>query len=227
MTRGATTARGLDRLVNFSDATVAIALTLLVLPLVELPGDGRDAAAVLADGGSELLGFGVSFAVVGRLWVAHHAVFEDVRAYDGTLLALGFVWLGGIVLVPFATALLTAADDGPDALADVLYLATLVLTCLALMGVQARLRRRPALVRPGAVVDTTGGLVAVGLLVVALVLAALVPAVGMLWVLLLALSGPVGRVVRSRTAAGRAAEEGHGRDDGVPGDEAREPAGPA
>ena len=29
---------GFDRLVNFSDATVAIAMTLLVLPLVDLGG---------------------------------------------------------------------------------------------------------------------------------------------------------------------------------------------
>ena len=33
------TERGFDRIVNFSDATVAIAMTLLVLPLVELGGD--------------------------------------------------------------------------------------------------------------------------------------------------------------------------------------------
>lgn len=205
MARRATTERGLDRLVNFSDATVAIALTLLVLPLVDLAGDARgptSAAAVLAEGWSQLLGFAVSFVVVARLWVAHHAVFEDVRAYDGTLVALGFVWLGGIVLVPFATALLTAADEGPDALADVLYLGTLVVTCLALVAVQVHLRRTPALVRPGAVVDATGGLVATGLLLVALVLAALAPRVGMVWVLLLVLSAPVERLVRGRRSGG-------------------------
>jgi uncharacterized membrane protein len=36
------TERGFDRIVNFSDATVAIAMTLLVLPLVDLGrGHGR------------------------------------------------------------------------------------------------------------------------------------------------------------------------------------------
>jgi uncharacterized membrane protein len=36
------TERGLDRLVTFLDAVVAIAITLLVLPLVELLGEGHD-----------------------------------------------------------------------------------------------------------------------------------------------------------------------------------------
>lgn len=44
--RPARTERGLDRVVNFSDATVAIAITILVLPLVELaPRSPATAAA--------------------------------------------------------------------------------------------------------------------------------------------------------------------------------------
>ena len=33
------TGRGFERLVNFTDAVIAIAVTLLVLPLVEIPGE--------------------------------------------------------------------------------------------------------------------------------------------------------------------------------------------
>ena len=60
---GFATQRGLDRLVNFSDATVAIALTVLVLPLVELAGQTQSGGvdAFLTDHRSVILAFLVSF----------------------------------------------------------------------------------------------------------------------------------------------------------------------
>ena len=48
------TERGFDRIVNFSDATVAIAMTLLVLPLVELGGDTEPGRQPLAPAQREL-----------------------------------------------------------------------------------------------------------------------------------------------------------------------------
>ncbi|MBD0324039.1 MAG: DUF1211 domain-containing protein, partial [Aldersonia sp.] len=64
-----TTQRGLDRLVNFSDATVAIAVTVLVLPLTDLAGQGnRGVVDILADHGSVIGAFLVSFSVIAVLW---------------------------------------------------------------------------------------------------------------------------------------------------------------
>ena len=43
---GPTTERGLDRVVNFSDAVVAIAITLIILPLVDLAQEHDDGSVV-------------------------------------------------------------------------------------------------------------------------------------------------------------------------------------
>jgi uncharacterized membrane protein len=131
------TERGLDRLVNFSDAVVAIAITLLVLPLVDLPSElattpFRD---VMREHSWSLIGFAVSFLVIARLWRVHHQIFERVRDYSPGLVWLNFTWLFTIVLLPFPTALL-GSNDLPDATRpiDTLYLATLTVSSAALAG---------------------------------------------------------------------------------------------
>ena len=75
-----------DRLVFFTDAVVAIAITLLVLPLVDVvpvaAQNGQSATEVITDHQPEVFGFLLSFAVITRLWFAHHNFFRHVRAYS-------------------------------------------------------------------------------------------------------------------------------------------------
>ena len=78
--------RGLERLVLFSDAVVAIALTLLILPLTDVEIEpGQTLMELLRNNSGKLLAFGISFAVIARYWRGHHSIFKDVRAYDGRL----------------------------------------------------------------------------------------------------------------------------------------------
>ena len=73
------TERGFDRIVNFSDATVAIAMTLLVLPLVELGGDtepGDSLWHLLSENSNAIFGFLLGFLVIWSMWVNHHRVME-------------------------------------------------------------------------------------------------------------------------------------------------------
>lgn len=92
----------------FSDAVVAIAITLLAIDL-PVP-EGETSAEVLASvsaSGFEYLAFLISFAVIARNWVAHHRVFRWVRRADGPIVWLNLLWLFLVVINPFLTRVLT------------------------------------------------------------------------------------------------------------------------
>lgn len=114
---------GLGRLLAFSDGVFAIAFTILVLDL-EVPDDLSPAAlrAALVGQLPHVYSALLSFAVIGRFWVAHHGMLARVRAADGPLLTLNTVLLATVALVPFAASLL--AEYGRDRLAVVIYSAT-------------------------------------------------------------------------------------------------------
>lgn len=107
------TREGFTRLITFADAVVAIALTLLVLPLTDLAGEEIDEdnfAEFINDHYPVVLSFAISFAVIWVLWRNHHRMFEHFVAYDNALMRFHFVWLATIVVLPFATALLDNTD---------------------------------------------------------------------------------------------------------------------
>jgi uncharacterized membrane protein len=72
------TERGLERLIFFSDAVVAIAITLIVLPLVD---SAREVAHMstskfLSENAYALTAAGISFVVISSFWREHHRLFE-------------------------------------------------------------------------------------------------------------------------------------------------------
>jgi uncharacterized membrane protein len=134
------TDRGFERLITFADAVVAIALTLLVLPLSELAtGLGHDTSVrqVFSENRDAFGSFALSFVVIWVLWTAHHRTMEYFDAYDGVLFRLTLVWLFTIVLLPFVTQLLTGSqyDRGAPALYEsVLLVSSLCLTAMSWWG---------------------------------------------------------------------------------------------
>ena len=98
----------LDRMILFSDAVFAIAITLLVLE-IKIPhvGDEPDSRLlqILVSMIPKFVGFFISFFVVGQYWIVHHKLFGFVDDYNGTLLWLNLFFLLSIVLMPFSTAL--------------------------------------------------------------------------------------------------------------------------
>jgi predicted permease len=85
------TERGFDRIVNFSDATVAIAMTLLVLPLVDFGGETGEHDSLwelLSENYTAIFAFVLSFLVIWSMWVNHHRVMEYFADYDSRVLFL-------------------------------------------------------------------------------------------------------------------------------------------
>jgi uncharacterized membrane protein len=141
----------LERTIMFTDAAVAIALTLLVLPLVDLAQDATQASVyeVLSDHAQDLLSFVVSFIVVSSLWSVHRGLWEVLDEYDGLLFALNSYWLLTIVFLPVPTALLST-ESGLSPTGTILYLATLVASTMLITAQTWLILWRPRLRRPHA-----------------------------------------------------------------------------
>jgi uncharacterized membrane protein len=80
---------GLERIVFFSDAVMAIAITLLILE-VRLPEGSADFSRRILALWPKYLGYFVSFWVIALYWVAHHRCFQLIRDYDRGLINLNF-----------------------------------------------------------------------------------------------------------------------------------------
>jgi uncharacterized membrane protein len=104
--------RATERLTFFSDAVVAIAVTLLA---IELPVPEGDSVAefwlsVRHDAG-HYAAFLISFAAIAAAWSNHYDLFRYARRVDGRLRTMNLGWLLVIVLNPFATKLLTTNGE--------------------------------------------------------------------------------------------------------------------
>jgi uncharacterized membrane protein len=99
--------RAAERLTFFSDAVVAIAMTLLAIDLPVPEGSSIKIfwASVEHDEG-HYASFLISFVVIAAAWRGHHELFRYAKRTDGRLLTLNTCWLLTIVLIPFATKLL-------------------------------------------------------------------------------------------------------------------------
>jgi uncharacterized membrane protein len=99
--------RGFHRLVAFDDAVVAIAITLLILPLVDSASNLHTGIKpFLRTNEPKLWAFALSFVVIGNFWWGQHQMFERVRTYNTTLVWGVFIWLFAIVALPFPTELI-------------------------------------------------------------------------------------------------------------------------
>ena len=108
------------RVESFSDAVFAIAITLLVLELIQMlhPQNGDTPIKFYLHHWEPFLAFLIGFLTILVCWVNHHHVFDYIKRTDSRLL-----WVNGFVLLmitftPFPTAILAEylGADGKMAL---------------------------------------------------------------------------------------------------------------
>ena len=102
----------LERLVFFSDAVFAIAITLLVIeihpPHLRFMASAGEHGRALAALTPQFLGFVVSFFVIGAFWAGHHRAFALARRWDDRLLGPNLMLLCAVAAMPFFTAYFSA-----------------------------------------------------------------------------------------------------------------------
>jgi uncharacterized membrane protein len=106
------TDHALERLIFFSDAVFAIAITLLIIEIhpPHLPRGAPDAAhwQALAQLIPSFTGYAISFAVIGLFWMGHHRSFALAAHYHPRILGWNMALLATIAFMPFVTAYLSA-----------------------------------------------------------------------------------------------------------------------
>lgn len=90
-----------SRLEAFTDAVIAIVMTILVL---ELHQPTTDTLAGLAGVEKKLFIYIVSFVMLAIYWNNHHHMFQLVKTIDGRVLWANNFFIFTLTLVPFATA---------------------------------------------------------------------------------------------------------------------------
>jgi uncharacterized membrane protein len=211
------TARGFDRLVFFTDAVTAIAITLLILPLVDLvPGyaahHGATVGGFLHDYWTPIWSFALSFVIIARLWMANHSVLEPVERQSTRLVVLDVGWAFTVVLLPLPTALIATLT--PERTGIALYIGTMTASSLLLTAICWEVYRHPELGgadRQRTLVSLYGvGSNAAGF-VLALIIGVVFPQINYFALLILLLTIPLDWIIkpRLRPATAHLAEPAH------------------
>ena len=103
------------RLEAFSDGVFAVAITLLVLEIA-VPGEHGDLPHQVGQLWPSFVGYLVSFATIGIIWVNHHTMVTRLTRLDRATLFLNLNLLLWVVLIPWSTALIAEhlRDTGTD-----------------------------------------------------------------------------------------------------------------
>ncbi len=90
-----------ERMGALSDGVFAIVLTLLVLEL-KLPERDESILTLMRDDARVFAAWLISFVLLARFWLVHHAIVANLQRCQSKTLALNLGFLGAVSLVPFS-----------------------------------------------------------------------------------------------------------------------------
>jgi uncharacterized membrane protein len=144
-------AKEADRFIAFSDAVVAIAITLLALALPIPRATSGYTNLQLLDAlrkdWYDYLDFFISFLVIGNHWAIHRRIFRYVCRLGGHVTRLNMLWLLMMIMTPFATELLSG--DGARGVRVTVYALIQIIATTALMEMSREVRQG-GMLRPDA-----------------------------------------------------------------------------
>src|SRR3979411_1828746 len=142
-----------DRLETFSDRVLSITMTLLVAEIVRPDHASGQLLEKLAAQWAGYIAFLASFCYAGVIWLNHRAVFARVRYCDRSLHLANLFLLLTSALIPFPTAILSAAiqsgNEFDARVAVALYATIAGAMCLSWLPVVPLLRQHPYLLEDG------------------------------------------------------------------------------
>ena len=196
-----------ERLRAFVDAVVAIAMTLLILPLMESASEASkfqrehpdfNTVQFFVEHSGQVGALIMSFALIALAWTMHHRLYAAVQEVTTSLVWLNILWMFMVICLPVTTALVGALRT--DAGLFIAYVGNLILLYLSSLGGRLYLLRHPSLVDASRITVWNGiiaDIVAVALFGIALVLGLLMPKLGFS-TLFLMLFTPLGARLFSR-----------------------------
>lgn len=124
----------LERVILFSDAVFAIAITLLVIDIKfpDIPENfnGIGTLHLFRHTIFEFIAFALSFFFIGRSWSSHLRLFRLLRKYDQRLINLNLLSLFFIIMFPFTASGMSGHVQGEFLLPVFLYVFNLTLVSL-------------------------------------------------------------------------------------------------
>ncbi|WP_319458877.1 TMEM175 family protein [Micromonospora sp. RTP1Z1] len=125
-------ARDSARVEAFSDAVIAIVLTVMAVELLQFGPDtpkDKGLAAALAHEWRSYLAYVITFAIVGQIWLTHHNMWRYVVRVDQMLLVFNLALMLFVAAIPFTANQLSDHLRGTDAdqqLSAALYVGTVL-----------------------------------------------------------------------------------------------------